>query len=57
VIDHGIEYIETAANYGRPKDTNRSERRIGPVAPRLYLNARPTPPLFPGRFCPAFLID
>jgi aryl-alcohol dehydrogenase-like predicted oxidoreductase len=29
VIDHGIEYIETAANYGPPGDTNRSERRIG----------------------------
>ncbi len=29
VIDHGIEYIETAGNYGPPGDTNRSERRIG----------------------------
>ena len=29
VIDHGIEYIETAANYGPTGDTNRSERRIG----------------------------
>jgi aryl-alcohol dehydrogenase-like predicted oxidoreductase len=29
VIDHGIEYIETAANYGPPGDTNCSERRIG----------------------------
>lgn len=28
-IDHGIEYIETAANYGPPGDTDRSERRIG----------------------------
>jgi aryl-alcohol dehydrogenase-like predicted oxidoreductase len=28
-IDRGIEYIETAANYGPPEDTNRSERRIG----------------------------
>jgi aryl-alcohol dehydrogenase-like predicted oxidoreductase len=28
-IDHGIEYIETAANYGPPDDANRSERRIG----------------------------
>ena len=28
-IDHGIDYIETAANYGPPEDTNRSERRIG----------------------------
>jgi aryl-alcohol dehydrogenase-like predicted oxidoreductase len=29
VIDHGIEFIETAANYGPPGDTDRSERRIG----------------------------
>ena len=29
VIDHGIEYIETAANYGPAGDPNRSERRIG----------------------------
>lgn len=28
-IDHGIEYIETAANYGPPGDPDRSERRIG----------------------------
>ena len=29
VIDHGIEFIETAANYGPPGDGDRSERRIG----------------------------
>ena len=29
VIDHGIEFIETAANYGPAGDTDRSERRIG----------------------------
>jgi hypothetical protein len=34
-IDHGIEYIETAANYGPPDDANRSERRIG-IAMKTY---------------------
>jgi aryl-alcohol dehydrogenase-like predicted oxidoreductase len=29
VIDHGIGFIETAANYGPPGDGDRSERRIG----------------------------
>lgn len=29
VIDHGIEFIETAANYGPSGDGDRSERRIG----------------------------
>lgn len=28
-IDRGVEFIETAANYGPPNDTGRSERRIG----------------------------
>jgi aryl-alcohol dehydrogenase-like predicted oxidoreductase len=28
-IEHGVEYVETAANYGPKEDGNRSERRIG----------------------------
>ena len=28
-IDRGVTFIETAANYGPPKDGNQSERRIG----------------------------
>lgn len=44
VIDHGIEYLETAANYGPPEDTDRSERRIGLAMkthrPRVFLETK-----------------